>query len=172
MKAAWKTLVASTLVAMALPVLAQTYPDRPIRIYHGFAAGGGADLLLRALLPQLSENLGQKVRSAPLRRIPSYCEFATHMSIREIGGRTDHRHPHVRPNADGDHVLCHLSARSHASVKALGDDVGETVVDRNFNIDVRVLRQELAQGGQHDGIDRMLVRRNTNGPGRFLPKLA
>lgn len=61
MKAAWKTLIASTLVAMALPVLAQTYPDRPIKIYHGFAAGGGADLLLRTLLPQLSENLGQQV---------------------------------------------------------------------------------------------------------------
>ena len=61
MKAAWKILVASTLLAMALPVSAQTYPDKPIKIYHGFAAGGGADLLLRTLLPQLSENLGQQV---------------------------------------------------------------------------------------------------------------
>ena len=36
-------------------------PDKPIKIFHGFAAGGGADLLLRTMLPQLSENLGQQV---------------------------------------------------------------------------------------------------------------
>jgi hypothetical protein len=31
------------------------------------------------------------------------------------------------------------------------------VVDRNFNIDVGVLRQQFAQGGQQDGMDRMLA---------------
>jgi tripartite-type tricarboxylate transporter receptor subunit TctC len=54
-------LIALLGLAAWLPGLAQTYPDRPIKIYHGFAAGGGADLLLRTLLPQLSENLGQQV---------------------------------------------------------------------------------------------------------------
>jgi tripartite-type tricarboxylate transporter receptor subunit TctC len=61
MKFVWKALVALVGIAASLPGFAQTYPDRPIKIYHGFAAGGGADLLLRTLLPQLSENLGQQV---------------------------------------------------------------------------------------------------------------
>ena len=56
-----KALIASALLALSLSVPAQTYPDKPIKIYHGFAAGGGADLLLRTLLPQLAENLGQQV---------------------------------------------------------------------------------------------------------------
>ncbi len=40
---------------------AQNYPDRPIRIVIGFAAGGGADLLLRAIQPKVIELLGQQV---------------------------------------------------------------------------------------------------------------
>ena len=40
---------------------AQAYPDKPVRIVHGFAAGGGADLLLRAMLPKASELLGQQI---------------------------------------------------------------------------------------------------------------
>jgi len=61
MKFAWKALIALAGLAASLTGFAQAYPDKPIKIYHGFAAGGGADLLLRTLLPQLSENLGQQV---------------------------------------------------------------------------------------------------------------
>src|SRR4051794_18369129 len=54
-------LIALAAAVVPVPVLAQAYPDRPIKIIHGFAAGGGADLLLRTILPALSENLGQQV---------------------------------------------------------------------------------------------------------------
>ena len=57
----WKIVLASALAAAPLAANAQAYPDKPIRIIHGFAAGGGADVLLRTILPQLSENLGQQV---------------------------------------------------------------------------------------------------------------
>jgi tripartite-type tricarboxylate transporter receptor subunit TctC len=40
---------------------AQSFPDRPIRIINGFAAGGGADLLVRAIQPKFAELLGQQV---------------------------------------------------------------------------------------------------------------
>ena len=39
----------------------QAYPDKPIRILLGFPAGGGADTLLRAITPGLSELLGQPI---------------------------------------------------------------------------------------------------------------
>jgi tripartite-type tricarboxylate transporter receptor subunit TctC len=41
---------------------AQTYPDRPITIVHGFGAGGGADLFLRAIVPAVSDRLGQPIQ--------------------------------------------------------------------------------------------------------------
>jgi len=61
MKAAWKALIALACVAHSLSCAAQAYPDKPIKIYHGFAAGGGADVLLRTILPELSANLGQQI---------------------------------------------------------------------------------------------------------------
>jgi tripartite-type tricarboxylate transporter receptor subunit TctC len=61
MKTFWCVVFALASLAVSMQGTAQAYPDRPIKIYHGFAAGGGADVLLRTILPQLSENLGQQV---------------------------------------------------------------------------------------------------------------
>lgn len=46
---------------LVLPVSAQSYPAKPLRIVIGFAAGGGADILARTIGPKLSETLGQSV---------------------------------------------------------------------------------------------------------------
>jgi tripartite-type tricarboxylate transporter receptor subunit TctC len=59
-----RTLAAfACLLAGLLPRAgqAQAYPDRPIRIINGFAAGGGADLLVRAIQPKATELLGQQI---------------------------------------------------------------------------------------------------------------
>lgn len=40
---------------------AQTYPNRPIRLLHGFAAGGAADTMARIVSDSLSKRLGQPV---------------------------------------------------------------------------------------------------------------
>jgi tripartite-type tricarboxylate transporter receptor subunit TctC len=48
--------VASTSVSYSAP-----YPDRPIRLIVGFAAGGATDLVARILAQQLSEQMGQPV---------------------------------------------------------------------------------------------------------------
>jgi tripartite-type tricarboxylate transporter receptor subunit TctC len=40
---------------------ADTYPSRPIRLLHGFAAGGAADTLSRVIAEGLSKRLGQPI---------------------------------------------------------------------------------------------------------------
>jgi tripartite-type tricarboxylate transporter receptor subunit TctC len=40
---------------------AGAYPDQPVKVVNGFAAGGGTDLLLRTLLPRMGEILGQQL---------------------------------------------------------------------------------------------------------------
>ena len=43
------------------PVPADNYPSRPIRLLHGFAAGGAADTLSRIVADGLSKKLGQPI---------------------------------------------------------------------------------------------------------------
>ena len=45
--------------AFATATTAQTYPDRPVHILVGFAAGSGPDVLARAVAAQLGADLGQ-----------------------------------------------------------------------------------------------------------------
>ena len=45
----------------ALPASAQGYPDRAIKIYQGFAPGGNADAIARAVGIELGKTLGQPV---------------------------------------------------------------------------------------------------------------
>ncbi|MBR0830004.1 tripartite tricarboxylate transporter substrate binding protein [Bradyrhizobium manausense] len=55
-------LIATGLLALVPSMtVAQTYPNRPIRLLHGFAAGGAADTLARIVSEGLSKRLGQPV---------------------------------------------------------------------------------------------------------------
>src|SRR3954467_4340614 len=49
------------LLAAALPAAAQDYPSKPIRIVVGYAAGGGNDIIVRVMQPEMSKGLGQTV---------------------------------------------------------------------------------------------------------------
>jgi len=49
------------LCAFALPAAAQDYPNKPIRIIVGYAAGGGNDIIVRVMQPEMSRGLGQPV---------------------------------------------------------------------------------------------------------------
>lgn len=40
---------------------ARNFPNKPIRIIVGYAAGGGNDIVLRLIAPKMAENLGQPV---------------------------------------------------------------------------------------------------------------
>ena len=57
---AWCAL-ALALMTGSVEVAAQSYPSRPIRMIMPYPAGGGADIVGRALAPKLAESLGQQV---------------------------------------------------------------------------------------------------------------
>jgi len=49
------------LTCAAQPVIAQTYPTKPVRAIVPFPAGGGIDTVIRILAPKMGEQLGQQV---------------------------------------------------------------------------------------------------------------
>lgn len=57
----WTSWALSVLLAAAGGALAQTYPDRPIRMVIPFSAGGATDVLIRIVANRLPEVLGQQV---------------------------------------------------------------------------------------------------------------
>src|SRR5215467_12282317 len=63
----WRAACLLGLAIMAGLALTQAtaqparYPDRPIKILVGFAAGGGTDVAARILATKLTESLGQTV---------------------------------------------------------------------------------------------------------------
>ena len=52
-------MVAASLVVAGSSAQAQQYPDRPVRVIVGFAAGSGPDIQARTVAQQLSVSLGQ-----------------------------------------------------------------------------------------------------------------
>ena len=56
MRFLWFTVL---LAGAALTATAQQYPARPVRVYIPFTAGSAADIIARALEPQMREKLGQ-----------------------------------------------------------------------------------------------------------------
>jgi tripartite-type tricarboxylate transporter receptor subunit TctC len=56
----WPGLLAAIL-SLALPVAAQTYPAKPVRLIVPFPAGGATDILSRALSQELAKKLGQSI---------------------------------------------------------------------------------------------------------------
>ena len=48
-------------LCLATPSGQAAYPDHPIKVILGFGAGGGADILLRKIIPYISAKLGQSM---------------------------------------------------------------------------------------------------------------
>jgi tripartite-type tricarboxylate transporter receptor subunit TctC len=56
---------ATLLFCAAAPAQADTYPDKPIRVLHGFAAGGNADVVARIVATEMTKALGQVLLVEP-----------------------------------------------------------------------------------------------------------
>lgn len=58
----WLTAFATTVgVMLAAPLMAQSYPNKPIRLIVPFGAGSGSDILARILAEPLGQALGQPI---------------------------------------------------------------------------------------------------------------
>ncbi len=55
----FRVIALFALVLAAFPAAAQQYPARPIRVLIPFTAGSAADIIARAMEPQMREKLGQ-----------------------------------------------------------------------------------------------------------------
>ena len=56
-----RAVVAVAALAFSAAALAQAYPSRPVRILHGFGAGGPPDVVLRHIAAKLERQLGHPV---------------------------------------------------------------------------------------------------------------
>jgi tripartite-type tricarboxylate transporter receptor subunit TctC len=56
----FRTALAIVLAAVSLGALA-AWPEKPIKVYIGYAAGGSTDVVARLLSPKLTEKLGQPI---------------------------------------------------------------------------------------------------------------
>ncbi len=57
----WIALAAASLAATAGPVLAQAYPNKPVRLQVPFAPGGTTDIIARVISEPLGKAIGQNV---------------------------------------------------------------------------------------------------------------
>ena len=53
--------LAAMMLAAGLPALAQTWPDKPLRIMVGASPGGGTDILARMLAEKFAADFRQSV---------------------------------------------------------------------------------------------------------------
>ncbi len=60
-KRSWVNLLCAALavITFALPVAAQTYPAKPVKIVVGYAAGGAVDIVARTVGQSLATSMGQ-----------------------------------------------------------------------------------------------------------------
>jgi tripartite-type tricarboxylate transporter receptor subunit TctC len=54
-------LAVVSLCAASAAAAQETYPSKPIRVLVGYAAGGGNDIIVRVMVPELAKGLGQPV---------------------------------------------------------------------------------------------------------------
>ncbi|KDB64672.1 hypothetical protein AZ16_2350 [Bordetella bronchiseptica B18-5 (C3)] len=89
----------------------------------------------------------------------------------EIGRRGDNRHAQWRPDGHRDHVLVDRVPEPYACVEAVRDDVPESVVHVELQLDVRVLAHQRRQPGKNRGAQDVVAAGDAHRPGRLVTQL-
>ena len=76
----------------------------------------------------------------------------------EIGGRADDRHAHIGSDADRHHVLGDAFAEADAGVVTLFDNIGESCLDVQFDMDVGIGGQQSFERGPENVMRGVLGR--------------
>ncbi|ESZ18737.1 hypothetical protein X737_17750 [Mesorhizobium sp. L48C026A00] len=76
----------------------------------------------------------------------------------KVGFFADDREAEIRSDASRDHVFRKLFAHADPGVKALRHDVGEAVVEQEFDLDVGIFREKAFQLGPKDAADCIVGR--------------
>ena len=89
----------------------------------------------------------------------------------EVGGRSNNGHAQVRSDANGHHVLGHLLAQPHPGVEPARDDVGQALIYRDLDLDIRVRLQEARDRGPEDRFGGVLAAGDPDRPGGAVAQL-
>ena len=85
--------VAAFVLALPCAVLAQSYPNRPIRLISPFAAGGGSDVLARVIATKLGDRLGVPVVVENRPGAGAVCTVVADQQTGMLKGGADPRRP-------------------------------------------------------------------------------
>ncbi len=144
-------------------------PHRAV-VHHDLPLDAHADLPAFALeFPDVESSIGRQPDIDAVVRREILGRFRP-CALLEVCRRADDGHPHVR--TDRDHVLCDLFAHAHACVVPLRNDVGQTVVDDDLDVDVGVIGQDALKGRLKDRNGWMLSGRNSNRARGLVPQRA
>lgn len=122
-------------------------------------------------LPCVESTIGRKTQ----RDAGMVCQiFRRHRfgMLVEIGFGADHDEANVGPDPDRNHVLCDLFAETDPGIEAFGNDIGQSVIDDEFDFYIRISRQKLLQLRPDDCFDGVVAGGNPDQAGRLLSKLA
>ena len=86
-----KTILLALMLVTGAAAAQDQYPSKPIRILVGYAAGGGNDIIVRVLQPEMQKGLGQPViiENKPGAQSIVAAELATGVEPGEIAGASE-----------------------------------------------------------------------------------
>ena len=109
----------------------------------GFTALPLREVVYRVTAPA---QWAQRVQAAARRQSQCYAVVVDQISgllgyrmLADVAWRADDGQAHIRTHADRDHVFRNLVTPAHPYIEAVRDDVGQTVVHHEFDLDVGIL---------------------------------
>ncbi|MNR22945.1 hypothetical protein D3C85_1399320 [compost metagenome] len=89
----------------------------------------------------------------------------------QIGGRAGDHEAYVRTDAHRGHVPGDFIAQAHAHLVPVRDDIGESGIQGDLDLDLGVLGKQRREPGPKHGLGRIFRRGDSNSAGRLVAQL-